>query len=49
MTTKRTFTLGAVLGAAAVALFTTAPGWVVRNKLKGFLRKRGLYPPAQSD
>ena len=34
MNTKRTFTVGAMIGAAAVALFTTAPGWVLRSKLK---------------
>lgn len=45
MTTKRTFAAGAILGAAAVALFTTAPGWVLRSKLKQALRARGLYPP----
>ena len=45
MRTKRIFTAGALLGAAAVALFTTAPGWVVRSKIKQALRARGLYPP----
>ncbi len=46
MNRKRTFAVGAIAGAAVVALFTTAPGWVVRNKIKEALRRRGLYPPA---
>lgn len=45
MTGKRKFAAGAILGAAAVALFTTAPGWLVRTKIKDALRARGLYPP----
>lgn len=45
MNKKRTFAAGAILGAAAVALFTTAPGWLLRTKLKDALRARGLYPP----
>lgn len=45
MTGKRIFAAGAILGAAAVALFTTAPGWLVRTKIKDALRARGLYPP----
>ena len=45
MNTKRTFTVGAMIGAAAVALFTTAPGWVLRSKLNNAMRRRGLYPP----
>ena len=45
MTGKRNFAAGAILGAAAVALFTTAPGWLVRTKIKDALRARGLYPP----
>ena len=44
MTGKRKFAAGAILGAAAVALFTT-PGWLVRTKIKDALRARGLYPP----
>ncbi|MDE6109116.1 MAG: hypothetical protein K2L99_05815 [Muribaculaceae bacterium] len=46
MNRKRTFTAGALLGAAVVAFFTTAPGWVARTKIKEALRRRGLYPPA---
>ena len=45
MKTKRTFTAGAILGAAAVALFTTPVGWLLRKKVKQALRRRGLYPP----
>ncbi|MDE6541692.1 MAG: hypothetical protein K2L74_06750 [Muribaculaceae bacterium] len=45
MNRKRTFTAGALAGAAAVALFTTAPGWLLRKKLRDALRRRGLYPP----
>jgi len=47
MTRKRTFTAGALIGAAAVALFTTAPGWLLRKKIKDSMRRRGLYPPPQ--
>lgn len=45
MTSKRTFAAGAAIGAVAVALFTTAPGWLLRKKIKDALRARGLYPP----
>lgn len=45
MNRKRIFAAGTLLGAAAVALFTTAPGWVLRSKVKDALRRRGLYPP----
>lgn len=46
MNRKRIFAAGAIAGAAAVALFTTAPGWLLRKKLREALRSRGLYPPA---
>lgn len=45
MTVKRIFAAGAILGAAAAALLTTAPGWLVRTKIKDALRARGFYPP----
>ena len=47
MNKKRVFAGGALAGAAAVALFTTAPGWLLRKKLREALRSRGLYPPVQ--
>lgn len=47
MNRRRIFAAGALVGAAAVALFTTAPGWLLRKKLRDGLRSRGLYPPVK--
>lgn len=47
MNRKRIFAVGALAGAAAVALFTTAPGWLLRKQMREALRRRGLYPPAE--